>query len=339
MTAYCSICNKITDIINKQIEETFKVKGEDVSFLSEVAECKDCKEIIFHAELDGKNIKTAYSIYRKKHNLLPPTQIANIREKYDLSQRALARLLEWGEITIHRYETGAIQDPAHNEVLLFISEPNNMKTIFEQNHHLLTTTQQESLGKKIDTLLRNEVKPNLLSSIQGYISCSQKTDEFSGFKRFDLEKTIQMILYVSRKNEGVFTTKLYKSLWYSDFLSFKSYSVSISGCSYMHFPFGPVPVGYEYILAAALDSGALKKEEIFFESGASGVIYRPIGSFDDSFFSKEEIEVMDRVISYFASDTCQKISEKSHKEQAYSKTCEGELISYKFAKTLSLSLE
>ena len=339
MTAYCPKCDKINAIIKKQIKETFHVKGEEVSFLSEVAECKDCKEIIFHAELDGKNLKTAYSIYRKNHNLLPPMQISNIREKYDLSQRALAKLLEWGEITIHRYETGAIQDPAHNEVLLFISEPKNMKTIFEQNYHLLTTAQQESLGEKIDTLLRGEVKPNLLSSIQGYISCSQKADEFSGFKRFDLEKTIQMISYVSRKNEGVFTTKLYKSLWYSDFLCFKEYSVSISGCSYQHFPFGPVPMGYEYILAAALDSGSLKKEEMFFESGACGVIYRSIGSFDDSFFSKEEIEVMDRVISYFKSDSCQKISDKSHKEQAYSETCDGELISYKFAKTLSLSLE
>ena len=214
-----------------------------------------------------------------------------------------------------------------------------MLTIFEQNHHLLSTVQQESLKKKIATLLKDEAKPNLMSSIEGYIACSQRADEFSGFKRFDLEKIVQMIIYICQKNKGLFTTKLYKSLWYADFLSFKEYSVSISGCAYQHFPLGPVPLKYEYILAAALDSGALKKEEIFFESGACGVLYDSIGSVDNSFFSKEEIEVMDRVISYFQNDTCKEISDKSHEEEAYLNTCDGDLVSYKFAKNMSLSLK
>ena len=43
---------------------------------------------------------------------LQPEEIEKIRKQYGLSQKNFARLLGWGDITIHRYESGAIQDDA-----------------------------------------------------------------------------------------------------------------------------------------------------------------------------------------------------------------------------------
>ena len=145
---YCPKCNELTEIKVQVIDEVFDVKGEKINIKSEVVVCIKCDEKVFNQELDDRNLSLAYSIYRKKHNLLSPTEITNIRQKYLLSQRSLSRLLEWGEITINRYDSGAIQDSAHNEVLRFIIEPKNMKEFYEKNSQFLTKPVIEKLKKR-----------------------------------------------------------------------------------------------------------------------------------------------------------------------------------------------
>ena len=46
-------------------------------------------------------------------------EIVAIRESYGLSQVDLAKLLGWGEATISRYESKAIQDEAYRKINFF----------------------------------------------------------------------------------------------------------------------------------------------------------------------------------------------------------------------------
>jgi hypothetical protein len=39
---------------------------------------------------------------------------------YGLSQTTFSRWLGWGDITVHRYESGSPQDSAHNETLMLL---------------------------------------------------------------------------------------------------------------------------------------------------------------------------------------------------------------------------
>ena len=50
-----------------------------------------------------------------------------------MSQRSFAKLLNWGDKTIRRYENGSIQDKAHNSLLLFLREPQNMTSYLVEN--------------------------------------------------------------------------------------------------------------------------------------------------------------------------------------------------------------
>ena len=339
MKTYCPTCDGLSEIEVRSMDESFQVRGEKVDIKSEVATCNECGSKVFNQELDGRNLTLVYSTYRKKHNLLSPTDIVCIRKKYSLSQRALALLLEWGEVTVNRYENGAIQDPAHDEVLMFISEPRNMKRLFEKNNHLLSKTTRERARRKLDELINNELNPDVrLSLLQSCLSSSQTVDEYSGFTTFALEKMINMIVYIAEKSGGVFTTKLNKLLWYADFLYFKEYSISISGSSYCHLPLGPVPTDYKWIIAAAIGESLLSEEEIIFSREATGTQFRALTSADKSHFSKEEIKIMDFVIHYFRGYNAREIKEKSHKEKAYQETRSNERISYKYAAALSISL-
>ena len=89
MNIYCPKCDKLSDTHVETIDGTLSVKGDEIKFKSEITICNKCKERVFNQDLDGKNLELAYSIYRKKHDLLSQTEITNIRQKYLLSQRSL----------------------------------------------------------------------------------------------------------------------------------------------------------------------------------------------------------------------------------------------------------
>ncbi len=338
MKLYCPSCDKITEMKIENINEDINVKGEKINITSEVAVCNDCQEQVFSEEHETKNLDLAYSIYRRKHNLLSSQEIINIREKYSLSQRSLASLLEWGEITINRYENGAIQDPAHNEVLNFIVDPKNMKELFEKNGQFLNNIAREQLKNKLEELKSESSKTQFRFCLADYVMASKSIDEFSGFKKFDLEKMLNMILYIAEKTKGVFTTKLNKLLWYIDFLSFKERSVSITGSNYIHLPLGPVPNKYELIAGLAISDGLLLQEEVSFSGGKSGTRYTALVPTNQSLFNNEEMKIMDFIIDHFKSYSAGQIKEKSHKEKAYEETLQGQAISYKYAQFLSVKI-
>jgi len=338
MKIYCPSCDNLSEVTIQALEEVLTVKGEKINVTSEIAICNKCANKVFSEELDTKNVDLAYSIYRKKRNLLSPAEIVGIREKYALSQRSLANLLEWGEITINRYENGAIQDSAHNEVLNLIVDPKNMKEIFERNNQFLSQDVRGALKKRIEALIQENVKPQFNICLEDYIVAEKRIDEYSGFVKFDLGKIINMIVYIAKKMNGVFTTKLNKLLWYADFLNFKEYTVSISGSNYVHLPLGPVPDNYEWIIATAIDKGLLCEEEISFSEGKSGMQFTALENPDVSLFSQDELSIINFVIDYFSEYNGREIKDISHREKAYIETTQGQSISYKYAADISINL-
>ena len=84
MTAYCPKCDRVIEATVNPGEETLNIRGEAVTFSSEFATCSECNIKIFHRELDEKNLLAAYSTYRKKHNLLYPSQTVKTYHNYGI---------------------------------------------------------------------------------------------------------------------------------------------------------------------------------------------------------------------------------------------------------------
>ena len=160
-TIYCEKCDDFVEYEVKNKEETYKVKGEEIQIKAKVAFCKECGKELFHEELDKENQHKVFDIYRKKHNLLSPEEIKKIRVKYGLNQREMSQLLGWGEITYHRYENGAVPDSAHNNQLLLIQEPKNVKELLKKGKTKLDTDKKEELIDKINELLDSKNKLEL----------------------------------------------------------------------------------------------------------------------------------------------------------------------------------
>jgi putative zinc finger/helix-turn-helix YgiT family protein len=336
--AFCPNCEEYTKATLGVEREVYPVRGEPIEIEAEIVTCQKCGMKIFDEERDSRNLEKAYNLYRGKHNLLSPAEILTIREKYGLSQRALSRLLGLGEITIHRYESGAIQDNAHDSLLRLIENPQNMQKFLKVNRNKLPPYTAARLEKRIASFLQEDKEQAFQTSLERLVS-HQYMDLTSGFKEYDLEKFKNMILYLVKRLDGVLKVKLNKLLWYCDFLNFKETSVSITGAQYVRLKYGQVPDNYERIIGI-MQPELLDKDEIPFNTaeGIVGEEFTALVEPDESIFSEKEIKVMNFVTDTFRNDTSTNIMNKAHQEAAYLKCEDGDIISYEYARELSLSL-
>lgn len=334
MMDYCEVCGREveTKIITRR--EIFNVCGEDIEVDAQVMVCAECGEELFNEELDSATLINAYNEYRRRHKLLLPEEIRKIREQYGLSQRSFAKLLNWGDKTIRRYENGAVQDRAHNSLLLFLREPENMRTYLTENEVALDEKQVAKLLDTVDKLEQDTYSRDgrlYFDSFFSRIPCEE-----NGFKGFDYEKLCAMVLFFAHKSAGLLKTKLMKLLNYSDMIFYKENGISISGLKYAHLPYGPVPDNFDMILGK-MAADHIAHIEVSYDGAYEYHQVVPECDVPEGVLSDEEIEVLTRIYEKFKNFGSAEISNYSHKETGYKATKTGQIISYAYAVDIDLN--
>jgi hypothetical protein len=114
------------------------------------------------------------------------------------------------------------------------------------------------------------------------------------------EKLINAIVYFASHTQHVGKVKLFKLLYLLDFAHFRETGRSVTGMDYRAWKMGPVPLdlmqeweGLEPDMAKAVD--------IVPETGVDHMRYRvvPKVTFDDSYFSKRELRLMQELATRF----------------------------------------
>lgn len=334
MKKYCEECKREveTNIITQK--ESYIVCGEEIEVDAQVLVCADCGEEFFCEELDNNTLLAAYNKYRKNHKLLFPEEIKRIREQYGLSQRAFAKLLNWGDKTICRYENGSIQDKAHNSLLLFLREPKNMRVFLNENEILLDERQQKKLYNAVGEL-ENKTKINDESNLIDLYFSNTPCAE-NGFKVFDYEKTCAMVLFFAHKNTDLLKTKLMKLLNYSDMIYYKENGISMSGLRYAHHKYGPVPENFD-ILLGKMAADHIAHIEVLYDNGYEKHQVVPDSNIPVGMITDDELNVLEKIYEKFKDFGSVEISNYSHKEKGYCETKQGEIISYIYAKEIELN--
>jgi putative zinc finger/helix-turn-helix YgiT family protein len=130
----CSTCETDKFLKIKNITTDFKIKGDEIKYTYGVLVCTQCGEYISSPNQNDEILKGAYDRYKKIHGLLLTDEIISIRKNYNLSLRDFSKILGLSFITYHRYEKGAIPEPALNNLLLLIKEnPQNLDNLFENS--------------------------------------------------------------------------------------------------------------------------------------------------------------------------------------------------------------
>lgn len=333
MRKYCEICAKevATRMITKK--ECYDVCGEPVEVDAQVLVCAVCGEEFYCEEADSATLVRAYNEYRRRHRLLLPEEIREIREQYGLSQRSFAKLLNWGDKTICRYENGSIQDRAHNSLLLFLREPENMRTYLAENEVLLEEKQKTKLLETVERLERegrSGVEKRFL-----HLFFSDVPSEDNGFRAFDYEKLCAMVLFFAQRGRELLKTKLLKLLNYSDMLFYRENGISMSGAKYVHLPYGPVPENFD-ILFGKMAADHIAHIEVVYDGGYEKHRVIPECELPAGALSEKELEVLERIDRKFADFGSAEISDYSHREKGYRSTKQGEVISYSYAREMGV---
>lgn len=312
----------------------FDIRGEKISAEAVLFTCDACGAEWDNLAEGPDYLDAVYRIYREKHHMLQPEEIKTLRKKYALTQGELTKLLGWGQVTLTRYEKGALQDQAHDNALQLLKEPQNLLALMRRHPEALEPEKYVQLEALLRDFIDKDMERSLLDYIYNYAP-----DIYSGHTVFSFAKCLNIILFFCR--EGIFKTKLNKLMFYADFKHFKSFSKSITGLQYKRFPYGPVPEAYELLTGALIKRRKIMVQEISCGSDPDGVEmlgdqYTASIEPNLSVFDDQELETMLSVKKFFAGFGSKKISEFSHKERAYTATSDFDNISYQYAHDLQI---
>lgn len=330
----CPLCDKVHEVEERRRITSIMIKGENISYEERFYICtnSDEEECEFETgSMANENLMTARNAYRKAHNLLTSDEIVAIRKNYGLTQVELAKLLGWGEATISRYESKAIQDEAYDNMLRIIKN-NPLKAI-------------EFLDKnkdKFPDMKRVEIRSNLMEKLDSYgkefltrqafeseyVRYCEPSD-INGYKLLDIDKIEHVVSYFAKHISNLYKVKLMKMLWYADALFFKTYGNSMTGLVYSHEPMGALPVGHYSMMN--LENIIVKEEEGY---DVAKYHFYPNDELDASRLTIDETVILDKVIAKFKNYNASDIVNYMHEEKAYTKTNPGEIIPYSFAKEI-----
>ncbi|MGN9019307.1 type II TA system antitoxin MqsA family protein [Lachnospiraceae bacterium HCP1S3_C3] len=245
----CPLCDKTHEIEERKRITTITLKGEEVNYEERFYFCANADEDENEFEtgaMTNENLLNARNAYRVKVGRLTSYEIVAIRESYGLSQVDLAKLLGWGEATISRYESKAIQDEAYDTMLRLIKDnPLQALEFLKKNSDKFSETKRLEIRSKLVEKLDSYGKEFLTrQTFEGeYVNFVEPSDS-NGFTILDIDKIEAMISYMAEKVNNLFKVKLMKMLWYSDVLSFVENGYSMTGMVYRHESMGALPVGH-----------------------------------------------------------------------------------------------
>lgn len=331
MKGICPFCEEERLLEHITEPEKIKVRGELIAVESQHLKCRSCGNTFDDPQSEFDPLVLAYREYRKRHGLTQPEEIKQFRKRYGLTQGEFSAILGWGIATLNRYENGALQDEAHEKTLRLAMKPENFLRLIEDTPSALS---EEKRKRLIEELQKEEEEAFSFERVIELHCGRYGPDEFSGYKRLELSKLFNAILFFC-KEPGVMKTKLNKLLFYADFRHFKEYTVSITGTRYARIPFGPAPDNYEFYFASLIGDGSIAVQEIEFPE-YTGEQYVSAKKPDLSVFSESELKILASIKEYFNEFTASAITKFSHEEVGYNETDNGKIISYKYATKLKI---
>lgn len=291
-------------------------------------QCEDTKERFTTTEIDELNLSQVYNQYRVKYGIPFPDEIKRIRQMYELSASKMSEILGFGDNQYRLYENGDMPSEANGKILSSIKEPSIFKVFVENAKNQFEVKDFEKILSKLKKAMEYE-GPHIKEEL---IFDSYSRGVCNGYATQSYSKLKNIILFFIEKCGNTFNTKMNKLLFYTDFLSYKTYGYGMSGLAYKAIQFGPVPVRWDRVYSLIDD---VYPEIIEFTSGNCGTKLCSTLSPDYNCFSTEELAILEMVLDKFKDFSASEISNLSHKENAWIKfNNSNQFIDYKEAFTL-----
>lgn len=319
-------------------ERTLTFRKEDYTIVHHSYRCEDSGEQFTSTELDELNMNQLYNQYRDHHNIPFPNEIAEIRVHYGLPASKMSAVLGLGINSYRNYEAGEVPSKSNANLIQLVKDTSKFKELVELSEEFDKKTKLKLL-KKLEKLIADEKADEYPSgfSIENYLFDSELPDEYSGYRKPDLAKLTEMVVYFSEQLNP-WKTQMNKLLFYADFLAFKISGFSISGTRYRAINMGPVPNNYNSLFEYMANNDHIDIN--VYDFGGEEFATRKDRPFNSELFDKSEIEILNTVVKRFKkvgnrNVKAEELIRLSHDEEAWLKNeKDRKLISYRDAFSL-----
>ena len=233
------------EMIVRKEWRTLAYKKEEFRVCFHTWRCEETGEQFEDDKFAQLNYDQVQNQYRAKYALPFREEIIAIREKYDLTAIKMSHVLGFGDNTYRQYESGEMPSQANARLIQIAAKPVDFRILTEISN-ALEGAQLEKLNRRLDHLIKEEVKEMTHKIITDYFFGSHLPNTLTGFRKPDMNKLAEMVLFFSEKLKP-WKTKLNKLLFYTDFTNFSLSGTSMSGAIYRAMPMGPVPDKFQGI--------------------------------------------------------------------------------------------
>lgn len=322
------------EMIVKKEWSKMNYRKESFDVLFHTWHCVDSGEDFEDEEFSNLNYEQVVNQYREKHNIPFPEDIKAIREQYKLPANKMSQVLGFGENTYRQHEAGEMPSLANARLIQMSADPHKfmdlliLSGLLDDKHFSTAKLNAKKLINKEDCQ-----EDSIFKRFKGHNKCSR----YSGYSMPNFEKLREMILFFVSE-DGCWKTKLNKMLFYADFGHYKYHNRSISGALYCPINNGPVPDNFNTLFEAFVNDGVLDVNYQTFSDGGVGEKYIPLRNFDNSHFTKDELETLNKVKERLKDVSTQDIIDLSHQEKAWFENKNNKIdpIDYTFAYYLNL---
>ncbi len=315
----CPFCDKETATLTIDKKKR-AYRKEDFEIFEYYFKCNNCDEEFTTTELDTLNTNQVYNLYREKYSIPFPAQLTSIREHYNLSSAKMSELLGFGPNQYRLYESGELPAGGNATVLTLIVNPGSFKEIIIKNKAALTQKKYDEILSKVDEKLNNNISKILEQSL---FPVDIIPNRFRGFTVPQFQKFANMVLYFV--DNAPFKVRLNKLLFYADFVHYKYFGFSISGCKYAAIDMGSVPDQYAYIFGL-LESEKYLTTELVKIKDREHDKFVAIKDFDKNLFDSEELNTLKEVLKRFKDVSTPELMKISHNEKAWQNNIKGKTI-------------
>ncbi len=322
----CPYCDGTATLKYEARDITYK--KEPFSVIAHYYQCEKCREEFTTTETDSLTMVQVHNLYREKHGIPFPDEIASIRETYGLSAASMSEVLGLGVNGYSIYERGEIPTTAIGKLILSAANPWVFKDMLLGVKEVLNTTAfnraMASAEEQIE--LRSMPRPFF-----NKIDVKSKPSSYTGYRAPSIEKVKALFsVFISRCNVVLNDRlKINKMMFYADFLHYKETGYSISGLSYRAINFGPVPSCYDNLFALLESEGVIFADWQQINDTIAREIFFVIQPVAPNVLEPSEAAIVDKLCSQFAETTSWDMVEMSHREDAWQQLNERrEIISY-----------
>ena len=262
-------------------------------------------EEIFDRDVEIENDQRLYDIYKKQNNLLTSFEIKKIRKKYGLTQKEYALVIGLGEITVHRFEKGAIQTEAVDSIIKLSNDPDNMFFLLLLNKKNINGNLYNTLFKKIKEL--QILKKHALVDINKFDLDVLKFKEESAINvakniiNIYNAKVDELVSNYGIAPEYITNLKLQKLLYYVQAMSLKIFGKKAFKEKILAWSYGPV-VNEVYQLYKQNHSMNIDSE-LSIKNVSSGLY-----------------KIIEEVVNCYGSIEANKLIDYTHEEEPWIKT-------------------